>query len=109
MVEVEKMNTVMGVTMRFEMNSLSDLADRLSEGLPKIALRNTARRIFDSPPKCNELMYRIVPEATYKRRTRLTATRVSARSDWPGSSHRQKWSGTIGQRRSSGFLLLTRN
>jgi putative toxin-antitoxin system antitoxin component (TIGR02293 family) len=72
MLELEKMNTVMGCTLRFEMNSVGDLADRVSEGLPKVALRNTAQRIFDSPAEVNELMYRIVPEATYKRRTRLT-------------------------------------
>jgi putative toxin-antitoxin system antitoxin component (TIGR02293 family) len=74
MLELGKMNTVMGTTLRFEWNSVSDLAEQVSEGLPKVTLRNTVRRIFDSPAEANELMYRIVPEATYKRRTRLTPT-----------------------------------
>jgi putative toxin-antitoxin system antitoxin component (TIGR02293 family) len=54
------------------MDTMNDLVDRVSEGLPKVTLRNTVRRLFDSPAEANELMYRIVPEATYKRRTRLT-------------------------------------
>ena len=73
MLELGQMHTVMGSALRFELNSVGDLADRVSEGFPKVALRNTVQRIFDSPAEVNELMYRIVPEATYKRRTRLTA------------------------------------
>ena len=72
MVEIEQMNTVMGGVLPIDMESIADLADRVSEGLPKATLRNTVRRLFDSPAEANELMYRIVPEATYKRRTRLT-------------------------------------
>ena len=71
-VEVDQMNTVLGWTLRSEIDSIAELADRVSEGLPKSALRSTVRRLFDSPAEANELMYRIVPEATYKRRTRLT-------------------------------------
>jgi len=72
MVEVGQMSSVMGEGARFEIDSVAELADRVSEGLPKSALRSTVRRIFDSPAEANELMYKIVPEATYKRRTRLT-------------------------------------
>ena len=71
-VEVDQMNTVLGWASRSEIDSIAELADRVSEGLPKSALRSTVRRLFDSPAEANELMYRIVPEATYKRRTRLT-------------------------------------
>ena len=73
MVELEKMNVLMGGAMLLRITSIGDLAERVSEGLPKTALRNTARHLFDSPAEANDLMYRIVPEATYKRRTRLTA------------------------------------
>jgi putative toxin-antitoxin system antitoxin component (TIGR02293 family) len=66
------MNSVMGGVLPGDMESIAELADRVSEGLPKSTLRNTVRRIFDSPAEANEWMYRIVPEATYKRRTRLT-------------------------------------
>jgi putative toxin-antitoxin system antitoxin component (TIGR02293 family) len=73
MVQVERMNVLMGDAMILKITSIGDLADRVSEGLPKTALRNTARHLFDSPAEANDLMYRIVPDATYKRRTRLTA------------------------------------
>ena len=72
MVELPQINSVMGGVLPVDMESIADLADRVSEGLPKSTLRHTVRRIFDSPAEANELMYRIVPEATYKRRTRLT-------------------------------------
>ncbi len=73
MVEVQKMSTLMGGAILLKISSIGDLAERVSEGLPKAALRNTVRHLFDSPAEANDLMYRIVPEATYKRRTRLTA------------------------------------
>jgi putative toxin-antitoxin system antitoxin component (TIGR02293 family) len=73
MVQVEKMNILMGGAILLKITSIGDLAERVSEGLPKTALRNVVRHVFDSPAEANDLMYRIVPEATYKRRTRLTA------------------------------------
>jgi putative toxin-antitoxin system antitoxin component (TIGR02293 family) len=72
MVQIERTSTLMGGTVVVKINSVGDLATWVSEGLPKAALRNIARHLFDSPAEANELMYRIVPEATYKRRTRLT-------------------------------------
>lgn len=74
MVQVQKMSTLMGGTIPLKITSVGELAEKVSEGLPKTALRNTVRHIFDTPAEANDLMYRIVPEATYKRRTRLTAT-----------------------------------
>ena len=72
MVQVEKMNVLMGAAIVPRVTSIEELAERVSEGLPKTALRNVVRRLYDSPMEANDLMYRIVPEATYKRRTRLT-------------------------------------
>lgn len=74
MVQVQKMSTLMGGAILLKITSIGELAEKVSEGLPKTALRNTVRHIFDTPAEANDLMYRIVPEATYKRRTRLTAT-----------------------------------
>lgn len=71
MLQVQQMTSLMGGTVPIK--SVAELAERVSEGLPKTALRNVVRHLFDSPAEANELMYRIVPEATYKRRTRLTA------------------------------------
>jgi putative toxin-antitoxin system antitoxin component (TIGR02293 family) len=74
MLQVQKMSVLMGGAILLKINSVGELAEKVSEGLPKTALRNTVRHIFDTPAEANDLMYRIVPEATYKRRTRLTAT-----------------------------------
>jgi putative toxin-antitoxin system antitoxin component (TIGR02293 family) len=48
--------------------------------LPKQALRMTAQRVFDAPREVSQLMYKLVPEATYKRRKRLTPAE-SARTE----------------------------
>lgn len=54
--------------------SLAALNDAVAEGLPKAALRETVRRIFPSALEQKQLMNRIVPEATFKRRRdRLSA------------------------------------
>jgi putative toxin-antitoxin system antitoxin component (TIGR02293 family) len=102
MVEVQKMSVLMGGTILLKINSIGDLAERVSEGLPKAALRNIVRRLYDSPAEANVLMYRIVPEATYKRRTRLTAAEserterlarviASAEVVWDDRADAKKW------------------
>ena len=53
--------------------SMHNLANSVAAGLPKTALRQTAQRVLDDPKAVWKLIYRVVPEATYKRRTRLTA------------------------------------
>ena len=53
--------------------SLADLSEVVSGGLPKISLRMTVQRIFPEGVGHRKLLYRIVPEATLKRRrNRLT-------------------------------------
>ncbi len=52
--------------------SVADLESIVSAGLPKRALRVTAERVFLSVGEARKAMFRIVPEATYKRRTRLS-------------------------------------
>ena len=48
--------------------SLASLSEAVSKGLPKAALRQTAGRIFPDRAEQRQLMNRIVPEATFKRR-----------------------------------------
>jgi len=74
MFEILKIAEVMGGrgTLGSRVTSMHDLTDTISAGLPKQALRKTAQRIFHHPREVNKLIYRLVPEATYKRRTRLT-------------------------------------
>ena len=55
-----------------DVRTLRDLAEVVESGLPKSALRTTAKHIFDSPRDVNRLIYGVVPEATYKRRTKLS-------------------------------------
>jgi uncharacterized protein (DUF2384 family) len=50
------------------LGSLAALNDAVAEGLPKAALRQTASRIFTGKLEQRQLMNRIVPEATFKRR-----------------------------------------
>jgi putative toxin-antitoxin system antitoxin component (TIGR02293 family) len=53
--------------------SAQDLEAAVVTGLPKQALRLTLARACSSSRYVRTLLYRVVPEATYKRRTRLTA------------------------------------
>jgi putative toxin-antitoxin system antitoxin component (TIGR02293 family) len=54
--------------------SIQELSQAVAQGLPKDALKATVRRVFARPKEANEVMYRIVPSATYKRRrTRMKA------------------------------------
>ena len=54
--------------------SLAALNDAVSQGLPKAALRQTAVHIFEDRARQRQLMNRVVPEATFKRRRdRLSA------------------------------------
>jgi putative toxin-antitoxin system antitoxin component (TIGR02293 family) len=54
--------------------TMQDLSQAVAAGLPKDTLRRTVRRVFPEPSEANEVMNRIVPPATFKRRrTRLKA------------------------------------
>ncbi len=52
--------------------SVRDLERTISRGLPKRALRLTAERVYPAAGDARRVMFRIVPEATFKRRTRLS-------------------------------------
>src|SRR5271168_1772036 len=56
----------------FEVRSLQDLERSVSEGLPKTALRRTVERVYSTAADVRQAIYRVVPEATFKRRTRLS-------------------------------------
>jgi putative toxin-antitoxin system antitoxin component (TIGR02293 family) len=53
--------------------STQDLEAAVVTGLPKRALRLTLARGCASAQHARALLYRVIPEATYKRRNRLTA------------------------------------
>lgn len=74
MIRPERIADVMGGTaiLGRRIRSISDLEKTISIGLPKRALRLTAERIYPAVGDARRLMFRIVPEATFKRRTRLS-------------------------------------
>jgi putative toxin-antitoxin system antitoxin component (TIGR02293 family) len=83
--------------------TMFDLSRAVARGLPKDALKRTVRRVFTQPQQANDLMFRIVAPATYKRRrTRLKApeserterlARVIASAEfvWNNPEKAQRW------------------
>jgi putative toxin-antitoxin system antitoxin component (TIGR02293 family) len=74
MVNPDRIAEVMGgiAILGCAISSVEDLSKAISNGLPKMALRVTAKRASNGAHDVSQLVYKIVPEATYKRRTRLT-------------------------------------
>ena len=70
-------NRVLGKTFR----SVLELDVAVEHGLPKVTLRNVARRIFSDTAEQRALMHRVVPEATYKRRRDLLSPAESGRTE----------------------------
>ena len=106
MIEAIEIADVMGgpAVLGCDVNSLHDLAEAVSGGLPKNALKKTVQRVSTKAADVNTLVYRIVPEATYKRRTRLTASeserterlaRVIATAEyvWDSKADAHRWLG----------------
>lgn len=74
MIPVERVAEVMGGSgvLGHRIRSIGDLEKTVSSGLPKQALRTTVERVYGSVGDARRAMFRIVPEATFKRRTRLS-------------------------------------
>ena len=53
-------------------HSLSELEQAVASGLPKRTLRSVVDRMYPERAEATRALYRVVPEATYKRRTRLS-------------------------------------
>src|SRR5438105_15766736 len=71
MIEAKRIAEVMGgkSVLGRVVSSIEELEEIVGEGLPKIALRITVRRVFVAAREANRYLYRVVPEAKYKRRT----------------------------------------
>lgn len=74
MTQTERIADVMGgaATLGGAVDSARALEAAVSTGLPKQALRLTVSRGCASAKEARTILYRVVPEATYKRRSRLT-------------------------------------
>jgi putative toxin-antitoxin system antitoxin component (TIGR02293 family) len=70
MLEPRRIGEVLGGArlLHRSVGSILELNGAVERGLPKETLRHVARRIFPNAAEQRALMYRIVPEATYKRR-----------------------------------------
>jgi putative toxin-antitoxin system antitoxin component (TIGR02293 family) len=68
MVEASRVAEVLGV----KATTLGDLSRAVERGLPKTSLRRTVDRVFRERGAATRFLVRIVPEATFKRRVRLT-------------------------------------
>jgi len=75
MIRPESIVDVMGgaAILGRRIRSIGDLERTVSRGLPKRALRLAAERVTSSAGDARRVMFRIVPEATFKRRDRLSA------------------------------------
>jgi putative toxin-antitoxin system antitoxin component (TIGR02293 family) len=66
MVSPQRIAQVMG--LRRKVHSLAELSAAVRAGLPKSALQSSVARVFPEGLERTAMLYRIIPEATYKRR-----------------------------------------
>ncbi len=62
-------------------HTFSELDDLVSKGLPKRALKASVEHICTSSEDRKHLLYRIIPEATYKRRRDKLSAEESGRAE----------------------------
>lgn len=65
MVAPDKIADVLGLK---KIRTLPELAAAVAHGLPKSALETCVGRVFPRPADRKPILYRVVPEGTYKRR-----------------------------------------
>jgi putative toxin-antitoxin system antitoxin component (TIGR02293 family) len=70
---------VMG--LRRKVRSLSDLSSAVSRGLPKSALKASLARVFPEGAEQTAMLYRVIPEATFKRRREHLKMEESERTE----------------------------
>jgi putative toxin-antitoxin system antitoxin component (TIGR02293 family) len=83
MVEPQRIAAVLGgpKALGRRVRSVRELAEAVEQGLPKVALRNAAARILPDAVERRQLIYRIIPEATYKRRRDRLSPAESERTE----------------------------
>ena len=74
MIRPDRIANVMGGTaiLRRRVHSIRELERTVARGLPKRALRSTVERAVTNKADVRRVMFRLVPEATFKRRVRLS-------------------------------------
>ncbi len=83
MIEATRIAQVLGGSkvLKRDISSLDELSSLVRNGLPKDALRTVAQHLFSDPKTRTRIIYRIVPEATYKRRKELLNPIESERTE----------------------------
>jgi putative toxin-antitoxin system antitoxin component (TIGR02293 family) len=79
MITAGKIAEVLG--LKGAVRSLGELTEIVSRGLPKSALRHCVVRVVSAPRERREVMCRIVPAATYKRRKQHLRPEESERTE----------------------------
>ena len=79
LVTPEKIGSVMALASL--PHSFAELDELVSQGLPKHALKASVDRVCKSNEERKQLLYRIVPEATYKRRRSTLSADESGRAE----------------------------
>lgn len=74
MIDAERVADVLGgeKLLGEHVHTLAKLNELVMRGLPKSSLRFAAERVSRSSAEARSLVYRVVPESTYKRRKRLS-------------------------------------
>ncbi len=67
--------------LRRRITSALQLSEAVAQGLPKPALRHVAQRIFSDARDQRAILYRVVPEATFKRRRDRLSSAESERTE----------------------------
>jgi putative toxin-antitoxin system antitoxin component (TIGR02293 family) len=79
LVSPEKITAIMSLTSLA--HSFAELDSMVADGLPKQALKATVDRVCINSAERKQLLYRIIPEATYKRRRNKLNTEESERTE----------------------------
>jgi len=79
LVTPEKIAAVMALSQ--VPHSMAELDELVASGLPKEALRASVERVCTSSDERRKLLFRIVPEATYKRRQQVLSSEESGRAE----------------------------
>jgi putative toxin-antitoxin system antitoxin component (TIGR02293 family) len=74
-----KIAKIMGLPGK--VRSLGDLAFAVQQGLPKSALKSCLAKVFPESREQTEILYRVIPEATYKRRRETLKADESERTE----------------------------
>ncbi|MCL5745176.1 MAG: DUF2384 domain-containing protein [Acidobacteria bacterium] len=83
MLEARRIADVLGGSrvLKCRITSVADLGRAVQNGLPKTSLANAVRHVFADRGEQRRMIYRVVPEATYKRRREHLSPAESERTE----------------------------